>query len=244
MNDDQRLAANEPGRRDMTRMCRRSGGLAVLAAAAAIGLAACSSGSSAPHVASLGTTSSSGHDAGSSGGGGSAAAGAPTGNATELLDEWAACMRTHGDPSQTDPTIDTDKVIHISMTDVSQALSSQAHGSTGPCSKYELAAESALRGGQPAPQGPSLAQQLKYAECMRANGVPKFPDPNGSGSTNVLGLDPNGAVFEHADQVCSKQTGMPSSSGPEPPGTVQVTSCNPPPGKQCPSGGPGPGANG
>ena len=30
----------------------------------------------------------------------------PRGNATQLVDEWAACMRSHGDPNQADPIID------------------------------------------------------------------------------------------------------------------------------------------
>jgi hypothetical protein len=32
-----------------------------------------------------------------------------------LLNEWAACMRKHGDPDQADPTIDPSKVIHITI---------------------------------------------------------------------------------------------------------------------------------
>jgi hypothetical protein len=246
MSLDQRLAASEPGRRDMISAYRRSGGLAVLAAVAAIGLAACGGGSSTPHVASLGTSSSD-SGSGSSDGGGNSTAAAPTGNATKLLDEWAACMRKHGDPSQTDPTIDTDKVIHIFMRNVSQALSSDAHGSTGPCSQYELAAENALRGGQPAPQAPSLAAQLKYAECMRANGEPGYPDPNGSAEQKFpSGVDPNSTVFQNANKLCVQKTGMPAywATGTGVPGEVMVESCNAPAGVQCPSlqnGGPAPG---
>jgi hypothetical protein len=33
---------------------------------------------------------------------------------------------------------------------------------------------------------------------MRAHGVPKFPDPNGSGETYVGKLDPNGVVFRRS----------------------------------------------
>jgi hypothetical protein len=229
----------------MTTTCWRSGGLAVLVAAAAIGLAACGGGSSTPHVASLGTSSSA-SGSGNSDGSGSPTTAAPTGNATKLLDEWAACMRSHGDPSQTDPTIDADKVIHITMQNVSQTVSSEAHGSTGPCSNYELAAENALRGGQSAPQAPSLAAQLKYAECMRANGVPKYPDPNGSQEQSIGNLDPNSPAFQDANKLCVKKTGMPAywATGTGVPGEVTVQSCNAPPGKQCPSGGPGSGGGG
>ena len=90
----------------MTKAYRRSGGMAAVAAAAAIGLAACG-GSSSPHVASLGNSS------------GNASASTtttlPKGNPTQLLDEWASCMRSHGDPDQVDPTIDANEVIHITF---------------------------------------------------------------------------------------------------------------------------------
>jgi hypothetical protein len=220
----------------MTTTCRRSGGLAVLAAAAAIGLAACSGGSSTPQVASLGN--SSGTPASSGGGGSSAATG--SGNATQLLDEWTTCIRGHGDPSQADPTVDSNSDIDITMDNVSPTLAGEVHGGTGPCSNYLNAASAALRGGQPAPQAPSLAVQLKYAECMRANGVPNFPDPDGSQDQSLGNVDPNSPTFENADKVCSKKTGETYyPPGKEAPGVIIVRSCNAPPGKQCPAGGPG-----
>jgi hypothetical protein len=220
----------------MTTTYRRSGGLAVLAAAAAIGLAACSGGSSTPQVASLGN--STGTSANSGGGGSSAATG--SGNATQLLDEWTSCIRGHGDPNQADPAVDSNSDIDITMDNVSSTLASEVHGGTGPCSNYLTAASAALRGGQPAPQAPSLAVQLKYAECMRANGVPKFPDPNGSQDQYIGNLDPNSPTFENADKVCSKKTGETYyPPGKEAPGVIIVTDCNAPPGKQCPAGGPG-----
>lgn len=233
----------------MTRTCRRRGGLVVLVAAAGITLAACSHGPSSPRVARLptGSAHSSGDPAsGSSGSGGSAGAGSK-GNATQLVDKWAACMRTHGDPSQSDPVINSDSDIEISMTNVSQAMASQVHDSSGPCGHYLTAASSALRDGQPMPKGPDQAQLLRYAQCMQANGVPKYPDPvPGSTETNLnnIGMSTTSPVFEKANNLCAKKTGVPSGNGPGPAGVVQVQSCNAPPGKQCPSGGPGSGGPG
>jgi hypothetical protein len=231
----------------MTRTCRRPGGIVILAAAAAIALAACSAGhSSAPQVASLGTGSAaSGGDPAGDGGG--SVAGGPKDNATQLVDKWAACMRAHGDPSQSDPVIDSAGDIEISMTNVSDAMSSQAHSSSGPCGHYLAAASSALRDGQPMPKGPSEGQLLRYAQCMRANGVPKYPDPvPGSNSTNLngIGMSMASPVFVKANDLCAKKTGVPSGNGPGPAGVVQVRSCNAPPGKQCPAGGPGGGPPG
>jgi len=221
----------------MTTTFRRSGGLAVLAAAAAIGLAACSGGSSTPQVASLGNGGGSPASGGS--GGASPAASGPSG-ATQLLDQWATCIRGHGDPSQVDPTVDSNSDIDITMTNVSKTLSDEVHAGTGPCSSYLTAASAALRGGQPAPQAPSLAVQLKYAECMRANGEPSYPDPNGSLDQSLGNIDTNSPTFQNADKVCSEKTGETySPPGKEAPGVIIVTNCNPPPGKQCPAGGPG-----
>ena len=48
---------------------------------------------------------------------------------------------------------------------------------------------------------------LKLSECMRANGVPNFPDPNGQGVIQGSGIDPNSAQFQKAQQTCAKQLG-------------------------------------
>jgi hypothetical protein len=221
----------------MTRTCRRPGGLAVLVAAA-IGLAACGSGASTPQVASLGTSSGGGDS-----GGGSSTAGS-SGNATQLVDEWAACVRTHGDPSQADPVIDSAGDIEITMRNVSPEQSQEAHDSSGPCGHYLAEASSVLRNGQPPPQGPSQAQLVKYAECMRANGVPDYPDPGTNGTTSFrnTGVDPNSPSVQKAGKVCAKKTGMPATySGATEPGVVQVRSYN---GNGAPPPGSAPGANG
>jgi hypothetical protein len=51
-------------------------------------------------------------------------------------------------------------------------------------------------------------QAVKFAECMRANGVRGFPDPDASGTLTIDGiangtsLDPNSATFEQAIAAC------------------------------------------
>ena len=212
--------------RDMRRRYRRPSGLAVLVAAAAIGLTACSDGSAdSPHVANLRTSTTTG----GSHGRGSTTTAPKGGNATQLMDEWAACMRSHGDPDQSDPIVDAYGVINITMPrGVSEALSSEAHGSSGPCSQYELAAENALRGGEPDPAGPSQAQLVQYTDCMRSNGVPNYPDPGSDGRTdfNGTGVDPNSPSVENANKVCGKEINAPAwwIAGTGPPGDVVVTS--------------------
>ena len=99
---------------------------------------------------------------------------------TQLLDEWATCMRSHGDPDQVDPTIDANKVIHITFPagyNGSDPVDLGGNnGSNGPCPAYLTAASTALRGGKPLPK-PDPAKLEKFSQCMRAHGIPDFPDP-------------------------------------------------------------------
>ena len=173
----------------MTATYRRSGRLAALLAGGAIALASCSNSSSppgsqgtgSPTVASLPpsttATTTSGH------GGGSTTTTLPkTDNATVLVDEWATCLRRHGDPKQTDPTIDSHGGINIIVPQEfsTHQFGEDLHNATGTCSQYLAAAQKVLRVEFPAPSFvPDEALIVQYAACMRANGVPNFPDPTG-----------------------------------------------------------------
>ena len=82
---------------------RRFGGLALLVAAATIGLAACG-GSGSPHVVSLGTTAGSTvNSTTTSSGPSTRTTPVKGGDATKLADEWGTCMHGHGDPKRGRP---------------------------------------------------------------------------------------------------------------------------------------------
>jgi hypothetical protein len=232
------------------RTYRRPCGLGMLVAVAAVGLTACSGGSSgSPHVASLGTSTTT---AGGGHGGTSTTTAPKGGNATKLMDQWAACMRANGDPNQTDPTIDQYGVIHITIPlGVSEELSSEAHGSSGPCSQDELAAENDLRAANPVAPPPTQAQLLQYVDCMRTHGVADYPDPGPNNETKFPpDVDPSSPTFENANKVCGKQVNAPAwwIAGTGPPGDVVVSSAGigpngPHPGSQSGTGGPTPASN-
>ena len=213
---------------DLTRMRRRPGALAVLVAAAALALAACSSGSSTPQVASLGTSTSSGAsaDPGTSSGtsAGSTPATQSASGPTRLVDEWAACERGHGDPDQADPTIDANGVINITIPQGAQPAGN-LHELTGTCSEYLAAAQNELRAANPVAPPPDQAEYLKYVTCMRANGVPDYPYPTGD-TTNFMGsgVDPNSPAVEKVNQLCGKKIGAPAwwINGTETPGSIEV----------------------
>lgn len=237
----------------------RPGALAVLAAAAALALAAlalagCSgSGSSVPPVASLGTSSAPGTstsaDPGtstSSGTGSGTSSGNATiaGNVTPLLNEWAACERSHGDPDQSDPTVSAGGVIYISVPQNAQPAGN-LHERTGTCSQYVAQAANELRAANPVAPPPDQAELLKYVACMRANGVPNYPYPNGDQTNfNGTGVDPNSPAVERVNDLCGKKIGAPAwwINGTNTPGDIEVSTAGVH--YPLPSNGSGSGSNG
>ena len=181
----------------------------MVVAAAALGLAACA-GSSSPHVASLGESN------GSTPATGSSTAAPPTGNPTELLDEWAACMRKHGDPGQADPVITPSKVIDIPVgAEGPEGLKSMLGSASGrSCESRLTAAQRELAGISSSGRRPDQATLVKFAGCMRANGAPNWPDPgpNGTGFSDI-GVGLNSPGVQNAVKVCAKRLGVQAFSG-------------------------------
>jgi hypothetical protein len=174
----------------------------------------------------------------------------PKGNATKLTDEWATCMHSHGDPNQADPIIDAYGVINITIPGDVQGLSGAVHGGTDPCNRFIAAAQSALRAAKPVSPPPDQAEGLKYVNCMRANGVPKYPYPTGNTTNfNGTGVDPTSPFVQNVNKLCGKQIGAPAwwISGTGPPGDVVVSSGpngGPPPNGPVNRPRPAPGGNG
>ena len=135
------------------------------------------------------------HQRGTSSGhsGGSTATTPPKGNPTLLLDEWADCMRSHGDPNQADPTVDANKDIDVNwnpaITGGIYGTNKGGQGNSGPgqyCRAYLTAAQTAL-GGNRQPTGADQATLEKFSECMRANGFRTSPIPRTAPCRSTLG---------------------------------------------------------
>jgi hypothetical protein len=165
-------------------------GLALFAAACGGG------GSTGAKVAQVGTTSST-KGSGSSGGSGS-------GNPTA----YSACMRSHGVPNFPDP----DSKGRIKVTS-GVAANGQKTGVDVNSPQFDRARKACANllpnGGRPtaAQQQQEQQQMLKFAQCMRAHGVPKFPDPKAGGALALgtkTGVDPNTPQFKTAQQTCQK----------------------------------------
>jgi len=78
------------------------------------------------------------------------------------------------------------------------------------------------RPGQPSGQNQVQQQQaraLAYARCMRAHGVPNYPDPtftsNGVTNHSPQGVDPNSPTYKAAEQDCAKYRPGPGSQSPQ-----------------------------
>jgi hypothetical protein len=182
-----------------------------LALAGAVGLsllaAACGGGSSAAKVAQIGTNSSASNSASSSDSG--------KGDARA----YSACMRSHGVSNFPDP----DSNGRVRITGGSDR--SPMVGVDMP--QFKRAAQ-ACRKLQPNGGRLTAAQQakdqqtfLKYAQCMRAHGVTKFPDPKPGGGLTIgpkVGVDPNTPTFKAAQQACQKLVpGGPTAHAPSTP---------------------------
>jgi hypothetical protein len=225
----------------MARWYWRTGGVAVFAALTATGVTGCG-GASSPHVASLGS---------SHGDSSVSTTTLPKGNPTQLLDEWATCMRANGFPGMADPTITSSGAIHIEMPADASSSAAQAigpGGSSNPCNNYLQAASQALGGtsGQ-ARQKPDPARLLKFSECMQKNGFPQFPDPSTGGTLSLNSspgntMNPSNPAFIKASGTCSKKAGVPGLGGnpaDAPAGSIQVQSGSGPKGAPGGNGGSG-----
>jgi hypothetical protein len=96
---------------------------------------------------------------------------------------------------------------------------SVAHLSTG---KSATPASPESSGSSPSSPASLQGASIAYAKCMRANGVPSFPDPSGSGGFRFhasAGLI-NSPLFKAAQAKCHKL--LPEGPGSEPPPSPQT----------------------
>jgi hypothetical protein len=147
-------------------------------------------------------------------GGGSSSTSAAVGSTTyQKALAYSQCMRSHGVLNFPDP----DSQGHFNIT-----ASGQPGVSSAAAKQASLSAQNACRrlfpnGGQvtPAQQQQVLNQMLQYARCMRAHGLPKYPDPANSGgqvgfslsAMSAAGIDPNSPQYRSASQACSSLRG-------------------------------------
>jgi hypothetical protein len=135
-------------------------------------------------------------------------------------------MRSHGLTDFPDPTVGSNGLpswtIHVGGNSDLNPQSPQYRMANKACKDY------LPNIGRPT-SAAQTAAALKYVTCMRSNGEPDFPDPNGQGIlkiTNTTGiLDPNSPQYEKAQTACqsldngfseeaSSSSGAPGVGGP------------------------------
>jgi hypothetical protein len=114
-------------------------------------------------------------------------------------------MRSHGVPNFPDPSSNGGTVITPSMG--INTRSPQFISARNTCARL-------IGGGTSASSPQNLAQELKYSKCMRAHGVPNFPDPSSNGAItgSSKGINPQSAAFQNAQRTCQKLTGFGNGS--------------------------------
>lgn len=122
---------------------------------------------------------------------------------------FSKCMRSHGVPNFPDPSAGGG--IHLNAGSGVNPFSPGFQSAQAACKKL-------LPGGGPPAEVPESQklQALKSAECMRAHGVPNFPDPTFPKGGGILqggpgsGINPNTPAFQRAARAC----GGPNFVGP------------------------------
>lgn len=139
------------------------------------------------------SSSDSGGSSDSSGSGGSSPAASSTQSASAVA--YAECMRKNGVANFPDP----DPNGRIRVTTGGQ------NGLNPNSPEYKAASqkcESLRPAGMGSSNGQASQQALKYAECMRKNGVPDFPDPSNGGMIKVNKKDLDSPDYDKAAQKC------------------------------------------
>jgi hypothetical protein len=181
MNMRKRVRATVGGRSPAGSWRTRSAGLLVALAVLALGVAGCG-----------GSSGGSGSAPAASGGGGS--------DSTKPV-QYAQCMRKNGVPGFPDPV---NGEFNLQVT---------PGGPLDPSSPQWKAAQQACKSLEPpglqsgsAQSNQQQSQALKFAACMRENGVPNFPDPQAQGGGLIVGegIDPNSPQFQSAMAACRK----------------------------------------
>jgi hypothetical protein len=169
--------------------------------------AACQGGADEPRVAS--------------GKGAAAAGAAPTtaGGSSDRFQQvvaYSKCMREHGVPKFPDPKPGPNGEPNLQITpDQLGVGQAQLQAAEQACQRLAPASSPARQQGQ-------YEAALKYADCMRKNGVPDFPDPKRGANGGVIlggaGVNPNSPSFQEAQQACQSIMQAPDAAAGSPGG--------------------------
>jgi hypothetical protein len=115
--------------------------------------------------------------------------------------KFSGCMRAHGVSNFPDPAIASNGLPRWDDTQI--AAQAPAFKAARRACRHDLPS---LAPQTPAEKAAANAAALKYATCMRSNGVPGFPDPNGQGLIQIDNgtgaLAESSPQFQKAEAAC------------------------------------------
>jgi hypothetical protein len=175
--------------RRVRRVGRAASALRAVALLTTVGVltTACSHNASDPGVASGASSSAN-------------AASAPSSSPPAGPLAFAECVRAHGVQDFPDP--DSDGNFDLSRGGDLNPTNPTYQAAAQACRSYE----SAGKGSAPALSPQQIAATLKFAQCMRENGITNYPDPDSSGhipGVRHFGVDPNSPQFQPAVNACN-----------------------------------------
>lgn len=118
---------------------------------------------------------------------------------------YVGCMRSHGVSNFPDPN--SEGQINVKFASGGKDGTAASSGIDRMSPQYLSAARACrhlLPGGTPTPAQNQqvLAQELKFARCMRSHGVSNFPDPTNAGVVRLPGVDQNSTQYRVASKSC------------------------------------------
>jgi hypothetical protein len=174
----------------------RSAGLLAALVALGLGVAACGGGSrnasSNPASAAISGCSPSG-----------CSSPAASASAEAIAVKFSGCMRSHGVTEFPGPTIGSNGLPSFGPTLNVDGGAPVYNAADQACKKDSL---SSLAPQTRAAKAKANHAALKYAVCVRSNGVPDFPDPNGQGRIQINHatgvLESSSPQFQKAQTAC------------------------------------------
>jgi hypothetical protein len=128
--------------------------------------------------------------------------------------EFTQCMRSRGVSGFPEPiarsSVPPGGGNHFLGNGPNPATSPTFQAAERACRKYAVATKVT-----PAGAAEVQAEMLKYAQCMRTQGVIDFPEPSANGGFTIpKPVDENGSSFRSAERACKGLLlGLPGSSG-------------------------------
>jgi hypothetical protein len=128
--------------------------------------------------------------------------------AIQLIHAAAQCLRDHGIPTFPDPVLESNGQLQMDDQLLNSLPASVTQTAEQACTARIEAAQQAAEAERPPETPQELAQDTRFAQCMRQHGWPNFPDPNALGQyiSSTPGALPS-SKRDPSIQACSRQVG-------------------------------------